>query len=170
MTFSKLDRLLLLGHGPADQVQALLGQAGPQLAAALALHWAGCLAAQEPRTVLSDLPRGLAAVPCDPGQTLLAGDHWAEALGAWRQPVLVLLTPDQVAWGMAAASTALLQQQRVPLVGLVQAGGVWQADLRAREGLPWLGQLDGGADSPLTAALALRWCRLEAELLACPQG
>ncbi len=170
MTFSKPDPLLLLGHGPAEPLRGLLEQAGPRLAAALALPWAGCLAAQEPRSALAHLPRGLAAVACDPGQSLPGGDHWAEALGAWRQPVLVLLTPGQVAWGLAAASTALLQQQRVPLLGLVQDGGDWDGARRGREGLPWLGPLAAGSGDRLAAALELRWRYLAAELAAAPQG
>jgi hypothetical protein len=166
------ERLVALAHGPAEQVRGLVQQAAPVLAAALALPWVGCLDASEPPLALADLSPGLAALPIDPGQGLVAGGHWAEALGAWRQPALVLFTAEQAGWGLAAASAALLAQQQVPLAGLVQWGGPWPAEHRRRDGLPWLGWLAdqfGGrelpnSDEPAAAqvaeALRLRWARL----------
>lgn len=163
--------LVLLAHGPAGPVRALLEQAGPQLAAALALPWAGLLDAAEPSAALAHRPAGLAGLPQDPGCSLETGGHWAELLGAWRQPAVVLLTAEQVAWGQAAASTALLTQQAVPLLGLVQWGEPWDRRRRRREGLPWLGwllpQWAVGADPeqglPLREAARLRWARLAAD-------
>jgi hypothetical protein len=180
MTFSQLspaaasgccpERLVLLAHGCADQVLALQRLAGPRLAKALDLHWAGFPDAADPAdpdALLTDLPGGLVSLPLDPGQTLTAGGHWAEVLGAWRQPALVLVTAVQAASGVPAASAALLRQQGVPLVGLVQWGGPWEAERRRREGLPWLGWLtaDGQPDTAalddqaaaLAAAVRLRW-------------
>lgn len=137
--------LVLLGHGPADQVSTLLRQAGPPLAAALALPWAGCLDPAEPQSALAELPSALVALPLDPGQSLPQGATWAEALAAHRQPVLVLLSGVQVAWGLGAASAALLRQHGVPLLGLGQWGGRWDGELRRLEPLPWLGWLGDGA-------------------------
>jgi hypothetical protein len=94
-------------------------------------------------------------LPFDPGLVLQGFGHWAEALGAWRQPVLLLLTAEQLQTGLPAAMAALLAQWKVPLAGLVQAGGLWQPDLRRGDGLPWLGTL--GEPSSLAPALALRW-------------
>jgi hypothetical protein len=177
MTFSQLppaaaggccpEKLVLLAHGSADQVLALQRLAGPRLAKALDLPWAGCSDAGDPSALLADLPAGLVALPLDPGQTLSAGEHWAEALGAWRQPALVVVTAVQASSGVPAASAALLRQQGVPLVGLVQWGGPWEAERRRREGLPWLGWLTAD-DQParadledqaaaLAAAVRLRW-------------
>ncbi|MFM9046920.1 MAG: hypothetical protein ACKOOH_04560, partial [Cyanobium sp.] len=65
----------------------------------------------------------LASLPLDPGQALPDGSTWAEALGAWRQPTVVIISGQQLSSGAAASSTALLRQWRVPLLGLVQAGG-----------------------------------------------
>lgn len=163
--------LVVLAHGPAWQVRALLEQAGPQLAAALALPWAGVLDAAEPSAALAHLPAGLAGLPQDPGRSLETGGHWAELLGAWRQPVVVLLTAEQVEWGQAAASTALLTQQAVPLLGLVQWGEPWSGERRRREGLPWLGWLaapwvagaDPGQGLGLREAARQRWARLAAD-------
>jgi hypothetical protein len=170
MTFSgpgaTPERLVVVAHGPAEQVRGLLEQATPVLAAALALPWAGCLDPSEPPVALAAQPPGLVALPVDPGQGLAAGGYWAEALGAWRQPVLGVFTPEQAAWGMAAASAALLAQQRVPLAGLVQWGDPWLAEQRRRDGLPWLGWLEacpGNGAAPVAEALRLRWGRLAAD-------
>jgi hypothetical protein len=97
---------------------------------------ARCLAA------LAREPRWLALLPLDPGQPLEAGGHWAEALGAWRQPPLLVFGADQVSGGWPAAANALMGQWRVPLLGLLQAGGPWDAAARRRDGLPWLGRVD----------------------------
>lgn len=154
--------LVLLGHGPADQVRALVLQAGPLLAAALALPWAGLLDPSEPPSALDRLGPSLVGLPLDPGQGLADGGTWAEALGGHRQPALVLLSGPQVAWGMGAASAALLARHGVPLVGLGQWGGVWEGALRRQECLPWLGGLaaDGGDGEWARAfalALRMRW-------------
>jgi hypothetical protein len=85
----------------------------------------------------------LAALPIDPGLALDAGGSWAELLGAWRQPSLLVLEHVQLATGLPAAGTALLQRWQVPLVGLVQWGGPWDLDARRRDGLPWLGCMAG---------------------------
>lgn len=128
----------------------------------------------------------LATLPVDPG-LWLPGGSWAEALGAWRQPCLLLIAPAHLATGLPAAGCALLQRWRVPLLGLLQWGGAWEAFSRRRDGLPWLGLLpdDGGPetadgealgadDEPqacredqeaaLLEALAGRWRKLAAEL------
>jgi hypothetical protein len=94
-------------------------------------------------------------LPLDPGLVLQGFGHWAEALGAWRQPVLLLLAAEQLQTGLPAAMAALLDQWQVPLAGLVQAGGPWQPDLRRGDGLPWLGTLE--EPFGLAPALALRW-------------
>ena len=77
----------------------------------------------------------------DPGAFLGSQGNWAEALGAWRQPTLLLVPAAAAATGPAAAYHALLQRQGVPLLGLIQWGGPWLAAERRRDGLPWLGWL-----------------------------
>ena len=113
----------------------------------------------------------LAALPVDVGRPLADGSCWAQALGAWRLPVLLVIPADQLASGLPAAASALLRQWRVPLLGLLQWGGNWQAEERRRDGLLWLGWLDSadaatGADQEvelaLVAALGLRMRRLSA--------
>jgi len=137
---------------------------------------------------LADQPSGwLLPLPIDPGQELSGGGCWAEALGAWRQPALLLI-PTQAPAGAPRAYCALLQLAGVPLLGLVQAGGTWSPQTRRRDGLPWLGWLPAaqpdqplaGADPADEAAVALlaacrrRWRELSAarpgELLLDPPG
>jgi len=173
--------LLLLAQGPS----ACLGAAGAflplatdRLAHLLGVPLRTLDSAADPQEALAQLTRcpdpWLAALPLDPGLALASGGHWAELLGAWRQPSLLVLEHDQLATGMPAAGTALLQRWQVPLVGLIQWGGPWDPDARRRDGLPWLGcleeqanrQASGPTDIPAEAvteadeeslALRLRW-------------
>jgi hypothetical protein len=100
----------------------------------------------------ADPPQLLAAASEQPGPWLwpLAGDPgaflgdqgcWAEALGSWRQPTLLLIPAAAASTGPAAAYHALLERQGVPLLGLIQWGGPWLVADRRRDGLPWLGWL-----------------------------
>jgi hypothetical protein len=154
--------LLLLAAGPPEPQSRLLEEAAPALATALGLALGARLdpgdpvsqlaALQRPARAAGALPR-LIPLPIDPGRTLADGSCWAEAVGAWRQPALLLLGADQQESGLAAAMTALLRQTAVPLVGLVQWGLPWQAALRRRDGLPWLGALAAGEPDALALAL-----------------
>ncbi len=102
----------------------------------------------------------LASLPLDPGQSLEDGGTWAEALGAWRQPTLLIIRGQQLQSGAAAATVALLRQWRVPVLGVLQWGGSWSAERRRRDGLPWLGRLEEA-----TAATDDGWARPVADLL-----
>lgn len=117
-------------------------------------------------------PSGLAALEIDPGLALPAGGSWAEALGAWRQPCVLVIGADQLGCGWPAAGTALLQRWRVPLLGVLQWGGAWDGAARRGDALPWLGiaagdgaaaSWGGGADpeAALAAVLTLRWQHLD---------
>jgi len=109
----------------------------------------------------------LAPLSIDPGLALAAGT-WAEALGAWRQPTLLVVDQATLATGIPAAATALLERWSVPLLGLLQWGGSWDATLRRRDGLPWLGCLAPDEitdrDADLTTLLRLRWVRCLSQL------
>ena len=69
------------------------------------------------------------------------GSSWLEALADWRMPTLLLALADADGEmpGHAAAHAALCRQLHVPLVGLVQLQGHWDAPARRRDGLPWCG-------------------------------
>ena len=161
--------LVLLGCGKAEQIALVQQQAAPALASGLGLGLAaplpacsdGLAAMAAPLASLQD--GTLTPLPLDPGQIQADGSHWAEALGAWRQPCLLLLTADQLDGGLPAAATALLQHWHVPLLGLVQWGGPWQAPLRRHDRLPWLGELTGDPEA-LAATAGQRWPVLAAEL------
>ncbi len=88
----------------------------------------------------SEAPGWLLPLALDPGAELPQPGCWCEALGAWRQAV-VLQVPAAAGSGAARAYAALLQAAGVPLVGLVQQGGPWDQDRRRADGLPWLGWL-----------------------------
>jgi len=162
-----LPRLLLLGCGTARDLHAQQRQAGPQLARLLQLPLQPLNDPSHPQRSLAALATNpgswLAPLGRDPGLALPGGGTWAEALGAWRQPCVLLLPAPQLASGLAAATTALLRQERVPLLGLIQWGGPWCPRARVQDGLPWLGWLaDGEAEAALPATLLARW-RLVAE-------
>ena len=91
----------------------------------------------------------------DPGAFLGDAGCWAEALGAWRQPTLLLIPAAAASTGPAAAYAALLQRQGVPLIGLIQWGGPWLAADRRRDGLPWLGWLADPQDPAASQDQAL---------------
>ena len=145
------------------------------LAACLELPRVAIPDPHDPQGSLAELGRSgggwLAVLPFDPGVPLPAGGSWAEALGAWRQPTLLVIRGEQIGTGLPAAFTALLRQNRVPLAGLVQWGGLWSREERRRDGLPWLAALaasaspEDGEDPPmaLASALLLR-LRLDPEL------
>jgi hypothetical protein len=156
--------LVLAACGNAAATGALLAGAAPALATRLGLSPRQLAPADQPQRALATLAEAsgwLAALPLDPGLPLAGGGHWAEALGAWRQPTLLLLDAAQLDTGLPAAATALLESWRVPLVGLIQWGPAasWHEEARRGDGLPWLGWLDpaGEAGESLVPALRLRW-------------
>lgn len=164
--------LVLLTAGAAPALAGLQRQAAPALAAALGLPLREPLDPLAPDASLASLaagPTGLVPLPRDPGLPLADGRHWAAALGAWRQPALVLLAAEQLDTGLPAALSALLHQWQVPCLGLVQWGGSWQPEQRRLEGLPWLGWLTATAEADGAAALAsacaARWASLERQRL-----
>jgi hypothetical protein len=134
--------LLLAALRPAGD-RDLPAEAAPELARWLDAELVRLPADELPQQVLarlrSDGRPWIAALPCDPGLPLDGGGSWAEALGAWCQPVLLLVPGDQLDSGLPAAATALLRQWGVPLVGLLQWDGPWNPERRRADGLPWLG-------------------------------
>ena len=164
-----MTRLVLLSGGPAAEVRSLQAQVAGSLATSSDLRWDGqwqpLTAAEPPHRVLQALTAlpaepmpALLGLPLDPGLPVAGGGHWAEALGAWRQPALLVFSLKQLESGLPAAMVALLQQWQVPLVGLLQWGEPWDGPARRCDGLPWLGAMAPGAtawDPALREALAL---------------
>jgi hypothetical protein len=155
---------VLVSPGTATELASRWPQLTPPLAQALAMEMLPALAPlHEPDRALGALVTSaaapaLAALPLDPGFSLADGSCWAQALGAWRQPTLLVIAAHQLESGAAAATTALLRQHGVPLLGLIQWGDPWQLELRRRDGLPWLGAL-GAAGQPQGIDLRLALAR-----------
>ena len=160
--------LVVLSAGPAAQVKALQADLAQPLVRALQGtwddRWQHLGQGDDPNGALQQLqpPGGgpalgprptLLGLPLDPGLPLAGGGHWAEALGAWRQPALLVFSAEQLVSGLPAAMTSLLKNWQVPLVGLVQWGEPWESADRCRDGLPWLGALQAGQSSSGQASL-----------------
>ena len=64
---------------------------------------------------------------------------WAEAVAAWRLPTLLLIPAGERLRAEAALHYALLKQQQVPVLGLLQVGEPWHPADRQADALPWLG-------------------------------
>ncbi len=177
--------LLLLAQGPAASLGAVgsfLPSTTDRLAHLLKVPVVTLDSVADPQRALAQLSRypdpWLASLPLDPGLALDCGGNWAELLGAWRQPSLLVVEHDQLATGMPAAGTALLQRWQVPLVGLIQWGGPWDPEARRRDGLPWLGclleqpavALSEGGDEALALRLVRRWAQLDCLVVARAQA
>lgn len=154
--FSPATPLVLASCGTPEAITPRLTPLVAALATRLARPW---ITLNQPPTAALAALRALAAdggpgagplalLPLDPGQWIPGQGTWAEALGAWRQPVLVVVPADGHRSGLAASAVALLRQERVPLVGLLQLGGDWLPEERRRDGLPWLGAWSDQAAGP----------------------
>ena len=145
--------VILAAAGRRDRIATLQRAAAPRLAMLFALVLRDLPDELDPTAALSSLrsgdpvpgggraPTWVAPLGLDPGVTLARGGTWAEALGAWRQPTVVVLHHDQLETGRPAAMAALLMRWEVPLLGLIQWGGTWQPQIRRSDDLPWLGSL-----------------------------
>ena len=136
--------LVVLGAGALAELP--MRRATQVLADGLSLPLQTIAAGQRADGVLEALPVSAPSVirlSGDPGRLSSDGRSWLEALGAWRMPVLMLGAPlaDGVMPGAVPAFYALCEQHRVPLLGLVQMGGIWKPLERRLDGLPWLGWL-----------------------------
>ena len=138
MAFS---RPFLVGAGciPDQQMRSI--------SKALAKAWGGNLIEF---SCLEDPNKALDSLQDDQGLVQLVGDaavqnstrgSWLEALGAWRQPMILLVVPllSGELPGVAHAYTALCNALCVPLLGIVQVGGDWNSFQRKSDGLPWCG-------------------------------
>jgi len=162
-------RLILVSLGTSSDPAGpatLLPRVAQRLSGATGLPLRSIPQPHSPPQALADLLIApgpwLAPLPLDFGLALAQGS-WAEALGAWRQPTLLVVDQAQLGSGIPAAATALLERWSVPLVGLLQWGGSWDVSARRRDELPWLGLLGDpqGSDpeGDPAAGLLLSWSR-----------
>lgn len=170
--FSTLPTLVLVSCGTAEAIAERLPGPAAALAARLGASLQPLGAVPDPQTLQALQDRAvasaseavaLALLPVDPGLWIEAQGTWAAALGAWRQPVLLLLPAAELRRGSAAALVALLRQEGVPLVGVLQLGGDWEAEDRRRDGLPWIGCWPETALAPAASGAAAE--QAEASLL-----
>jgi hypothetical protein len=86
---------------------------------------------------------------------------WAEALGAWRQPTVLLIPAAAAASGVAAAYHALLKLQGVPLLGLIQGAAPGCLAIAAAMACPgWAGWRLPGSGPALAPRFWLRVPRI----------
>lgn len=143
--FSPAPPLVLVSCGPTEAVSSRVIAVADPLRARLGWsridlpHRPAPAAFEALQAPAPDSGGLLALLRVDPGLWIQGQGTWAQALGAWRQPVLVVLPAEAHHCGMAAALVALLRQEGVPLVGLIQLGGDWDPEQRRQDALPWLG-------------------------------
>ena len=71
------------------------------------------------------------------------GLSWLESLGYWKQPVVLLISPDESGNipGIASAYVSLCKSKEVFLLGIIQLGGIWDQKVRRLDCLPWFGMI-----------------------------
>ena len=138
-----VNRPFLVGAGHFSNDQMRAGSTALVRAWGVDLIEYSCI--DNPRKILNSLPQKHCLVQLlgDAAMFHPEGGSWLEALGAWRQPIIlkVITTPSGDVPGSAAAYTALCELLGVPLLGLIQFGGSWNYLQRKLDGLPWLGWL-----------------------------
>ncbi|WP_413297327.1 hypothetical protein [Synechococcus sp. MIT S9452] len=115
-------------HGSA--VMPALAQAWDQL------KWGPQRWLEAGSTIQNLAPKGERLLLLSAGAELV---DWAEAVAAWRLPTLLLIPAGERLRAEAALHYALLQQQQVPVLGLLQVGEPWHPADRQGDALPWLG-------------------------------
>ncbi len=136
--------LFLVGAGTLPELKM---QAASK---ALSNCWGGDLmqhcCGEDPNNVLKSLigRRGLVRLSGDVAMShpKRAGS-WLEALGAWRQPLVLMCEPNLSGDipGNVAAYAALCSSLSAPLIGIIQVGGCWKSSQRVSDSLPWCGWL-----------------------------
>ncbi len=98
---------------------------------------------KEPHEVLKQLNERDVIVQLlgDAAKLHSSGSSWLEVIGAWRQPVTLMIAPSISGDipGAASAYVSLCNSLSVPLVGLVQLGGELDLNKRRLDCLPWCG-------------------------------
>ncbi len=144
----------LVGAGPLPESRM---HAGCLL---LAEIWGGGLirfcCSESPRQLLGGLSqeKGLVQLSGDAAMLHPEGGSWLEALGAWRQPTVLMVAPllSGDIPGVASAYVALCKNFAVPLIGIVQLGGDWDNNKRRADGLPWCGLVTDDPSEMMSAS------------------
>ena len=132
---------LILGAGPVPELA--MKRACEAIAASCGCGLLSYACGESPHKVLASIGAtgDLVRLCGDAARFDPDGGSWLEALADWRQPVLLLVPGDADGGipGVGPAYAALCRELKVPLVGLAQLQGAWDATERRKDGLPWRG-------------------------------
>ena len=132
---------LILGAGPVPELA--MKRACEAIAASCGCGLLSYACGESPHNVLASIGAtgDLVRLCGDAARFDPDGGSWLEALADWRQPVLLLVPGDADGGipGVGPAYAALCRELKVPLVGLAQLQGAWDATERRKDGLPWRG-------------------------------
>ena len=132
---------LILGAGPVPELA--MKRACEAIAASCGCGLLSYACGESPHKVLASIGAtgDLVRLCGDAARFDRDGGSWLEALADWRQPVLLLVPGDADGGipGVGPAYAALCRELKVPLVGLAQLQGAWDATERRKDGLPWRG-------------------------------
>jgi len=132
---------LILGAGPVPELA--MKRACEAIAASCGCGLLSYACGESPHNVLASIGAtgDLVRLCGDAARFDRDGGSWLEALADWRQPVLLLVPGDADGGipGVGPAYAALCRELKVPLVGLAQLQGAWDATERRKDGLPWRG-------------------------------
>ena len=132
---------LILGAGPVPELA--MKRACEAIAASCGCGLLSYACGESPHKVLASIGAtgDLVRLCGDAARFDRDGGSWLEALADWRQPVLLLVPGDADGGipGVGPAYAALCHELKVPLVGLAQLQGAWDATERRKDGLPWRG-------------------------------
>ena len=99
----------------------------------------------EPNKRLMDLKnkKGIVYLSGDAAIPNHLGLSWLESLGYWKQPVVLMISPDDSGTipGIASAYVSLCNSKEVFLLGIIQLGGGWDQKARRLDCLPWCGKI-----------------------------
>lgn len=154
---------LILGAGPIPELA--MRQACEAIAECCGCGLSSYACGESPHEVLASTESAsdLLRLCGDAARFHRDGGSWLEALADWRQPVLLLVPGDADGGipGVGPAYAALCRELKVPLVGLAQLQGAWDAAARRKDGLPWRGWIpaaEHGDHNDAVEALSL-WLR-----------
>ncbi len=144
--------LALVGAGPLPELS--MREGSQYIADRFSAELIALACGEEPQNALREIAsrqRDQNSVPtllrlCGDAAMVQGSGSWLDALAAWRCPALLLVQPNSAGFipGVAPASVALCYSLGIPLVGLVQLGGVWNPSARRMDGLPWCGRIGNG--------------------------
>nr|AUG32729.1 hypothetical protein PLO_756 [Paulinella longichromatophora] len=82
--------------------------------------------------------------------------EWSKALGATKQPCILLLSDTEgfSISSKAAAHQALLEKYGAPFIGILQIGGTWNPVERRCDGLAWCGWWQGFEASSISKEIS----------------